>query len=121
MLDKWQFTDLYKHANRLCKYSPDGNYVAVAVDNQLLVRSHPDLGILHAYQCQWRVDVCGWSPNSKMVFAVNYKACQFETFTMEDVGWRCRYKDISRPLAHTRWSPDSDAIMFTTTAKVGIL
>jgi len=52
-----------------------------------------------------------------MVFAANYEACHFETFTMEDVGWRCHQRDTSRPLAYARWSPDSDAIMTTSTAK----
>ncbi|KAI8579114.1 hypothetical protein K450DRAFT_243943 [Umbelopsis ramanniana AG] len=117
MLDQWQFTDLYKQSNKLCRFSPDGNYVAVAVEKQLVVRSHPDLGILQVYYCKWPIDALAWSPNSKMISTTNYAACECQCYTMEDVGWSCQYKDASRPIAHIRWSPGSDAVMHTASTK----
>ncbi|KAJ2956423.1 hypothetical protein NQZ79_g7745 [Umbelopsis isabellina] len=113
MTNSWQFTDLYKHSNRICRYSPDSNYIAVLVGNQLVIRSHPDLVILHVYTKEWPIDAMGWSPNSEKLFIASIKQNQYEAHAMNQADWSCRFKDPHRMIANIRFASDSNTIFNT--------
>lgn len=113
MTKSWQFTNLYKHSNRICRYSPDSNYIAVLVGNQLVIRSHPDLEILHVYTKEWPIDAMGWSPNSEKLFIANIKQNHYEAHAMNQAEWSCRFKDPHRMIANIKFTSDSNTIFNT--------
>lgn len=121
MTKSWQFTNLYKHSNRICRYSPDSNYIAVLVGNQLVIRSHPDLEILHVYTKEWPIDAMGWSPNSEKLFIANIKQNHYEAHAMNQAEWSCRFKDPHRMIANIKFTSDSNTIFNTQKFHVSLL
>jgi hypothetical protein len=113
MLDHWHFTDLYKHSKGVCKYSPDSNYIAIAVENQLVIRSHSDLVILNVYPQKWPVDLVCWSPDSEKILMASLKESIYYAYHMDNADWQIHLKDTVRPLAYVRFSADSNSIMNT--------
>ncbi|MGH0163040.1 UNVERIFIED_CONTAM: hypothetical protein FKN15_044234 [Acipenser sinensis] len=68
------FSEVFKHSNQLCRFSPDGKYLATCVQYRLVVRDVNTLQILHLYTCLDQIqqhfesetqDLAGieWSPN----------------------------------------------------------
>ena len=59
------FSELFK-ATRLCSWSPDGRFLANAVQYRLIVRDAVSLKILHMFTCLDSLQHIEWSADATM-------------------------------------------------------
>ncbi|KAI8988936.1 hypothetical protein BDB01DRAFT_783669 [Pilobolus umbonatus] len=105
------YSNLYKHSCQP-KISPNGAYVANAVENRLVIRSHgEDLEVLTVYEGPGEIDFIQWSADSHYILAVNYTRSRIDVRSMQDSQWHCIIKDPGFPLSHVKWGPDSQSII----------
>lgn len=105
------YSNLYKHT---CtpRISPNSLYVANAVDNRLVIRSHgDDLEVLHVYECPRQIQYIQWSADSHYILSVNYVHSRIDIRSLEDSKWHYIIKDPGFPIIRVRWGPDSQHVI----------
>ncbi|ORE05223.1 YVTN repeat-like/Quino protein amine dehydrogenase [Rhizopus microsporus var. microsporus] len=111
---KITFSNLCSHAFHQVKISPDGQYVANAVANRLVIRrSGEELPAIHVFECSRPINYIQWSPNSECILAVNYEFSRIEVHSIMDPKWTAHIRDPSFPIALAQWTADSKSILCT--------
>ncbi|ETE60008.1 WD repeat-containing protein WRAP73, partial [Ophiophagus hannah] len=67
------FSELFKASSHLCKFSPDGKYVASGVQYRLVIRDVSTLQILQLFTCLDQIQHIEWSSDSLFIFCAMYK------------------------------------------------
>ncbi|XP_045714739.1 WD repeat-containing protein WRAP73 isoform X3 [Phyllostomus hastatus] len=67
------FSELFKLSSQLCKFSPDGKYLASCVQYRLVVRDASSLQILQLYTCVDQIQHVEWSADSLFLLCAMYK------------------------------------------------
>ncbi|ELV14254.1 WD repeat-containing protein WRAP73 [Tupaia chinensis] len=67
------FSEVFKLSNLLCKFSPDGKYLASCVQYRLVVRDVTTLQILQLYTCLDQIQHMEWSADSLFILCAMYK------------------------------------------------
>ncbi|XP_005404204.1 PREDICTED: WD repeat-containing protein WRAP73 isoform X2 [Chinchilla lanigera] len=67
------FSEVFKLSSLLCKFSPDGKYLASCVQYRLVVRDVSTLQILQLYTCLDQVQHMEWSADSLFILCAMYK------------------------------------------------
>jgi hypothetical protein len=60
------FSECYR-CSLLPAHSPDGAFIAVAVEYRLVIREAESLKVVQIYSCLDKIHSVAWSPNSKCV------------------------------------------------------
>ncbi|XP_013397882.1 WD repeat-containing protein WRAP73-like [Lingula anatina] len=107
------FSEIFKQSNQLCKFSPDGNYLANAVQYRLIVRDVKTLQILNLYTCLDAVQYVEWSSDSQFILCGMYKRGLVQIWSLEQPEWTCKIDEGSAGLVAARWSPDSRHVLTT--------
>ncbi|KAK2493697.1 hypothetical protein MC885_010390, partial [Smutsia gigantea] len=108
------FSEVFKLSNLLCKFSPDGKYLAACVQYRLVVRDVSTLQVLQLYTCLDQIQHIEWSADSLFILCAMYKRGLVQVWSLEQPEWHCRIDEGSAGLVASCWSPDGRHILNTT-------
>ncbi|XP_033103905.1 WD repeat-containing protein WRAP73-like [Anneissia japonica] len=107
------FSELFKQTNQLCKFSPNGEYLANCVQYRLIIRDVKTLQIIQLYTCLDGIQYIEWSSDSKFVLCGMYKRGIVQVWSLDQSEWTCKIDEGSAGLVAVRWSPDGRHILTT--------
>nr|XP_036855650.1 WD repeat-containing protein WRAP73 isoform X5 [Manis javanica] len=108
------FSEVFKLSSLLCKFSPDGKYLAACVQYRVVVRDVSTLQVLQLYTCLDQIQHIEWSADSLFILCAMYKRGLVQVWSLEQPEWHCRIDEGSAGLAASCWSPDGRHILNTT-------
>ncbi|XP_004607262.1 WD repeat-containing protein WRAP73 [Sorex araneus] len=108
------FSEMFKVSGQLCKFSPDGKYLASCVQYRLVVRDVRSLQVLRLFACLDRVQHLEWSADSLFLLCAMYKRGLVQVWSLEQPEWHCRIDEGSAGLVASCWSPDGRHVLNTT-------
>nr|XP_020141068.1 WD repeat-containing protein WRAP73 [Microcebus murinus] len=108
------FSEVFKLSGLLCKFSPDGKYLASCVQYRLVVRDANSLQILQLYTCLDQIQHVEWSADSLFILCAMYKRGLVQVWSLEQPEWHCKIDEGSAGLVASCWSPDGRHILNTT-------
>ncbi|XP_014667868.1 PREDICTED: WD repeat-containing protein WRAP73-like isoform X2 [Priapulus caudatus] len=107
------FSELFKQSNHLCGFSPNGKYLASAVQFRLVVRDVKSLQILQLFTCADTIQYIGWAPDSCFLVAGMFKRGIVQVWSIDNPEWTCKIDEGSAGLTEVQWSPDSRHLLTT--------
>lgn len=107
------FSELFRQTLQLCKFSPDGKYLACAVDYRLVVRHFDTLQVQHVFSCLDAVQHIEWSSDSQFILCGMFKRGMVQVWSLESSDWHCKIDEGSAGLCAATWSPDGRHILTT--------
>ncbi|XP_015999879.2 WD repeat-containing protein WRAP73 isoform X2 [Rousettus aegyptiacus] len=108
------FSEVFKLSSHLCKFSPDGKYLASCVQYRLVVRDVNSLQILRLYTCLDQIQHVEWSADSLFILCAMYKRGLVQVWSLEQPEWHCKIDEGSAGLVASCWSPDGRHVLNTT-------
>nr|XP_020013969.1 WD repeat-containing protein WRAP73 isoform X3 [Castor canadensis] len=108
------FSEVFKLSNLLCRFSPDGKYLASCVQYRLVIRDANTLQILQLHTCLDQIQHIEWSADSLFVLCAMYKRGLVQVWSLEQPEWHCKIDEGSAGLVASCWSPDGRHILNTT-------
>ncbi|XP_073417808.1 WD repeat-containing protein WRAP73 isoform X1 [Dendrobates tinctorius] len=108
------FSEVFKLSNQLCKFSPNGKYLASCVQYRLVIRDVSTLQILQLYTCLDQIQHVEWSADSMFILCAMYKRGLVQVWSLEQSDWHCKIDEGSAGLVSSCWSPDGRHILNTT-------
>ncbi|XP_072012415.1 WD repeat-containing protein WRAP73 isoform X2 [Engystomops pustulosus] len=108
------FSEVFKLSNQLCKFSPNGKYLASCVQYRLVIRDVSTLQILQLYTCLDQIQHAEWSADSMFILCAMYKRGIVQVWSLEQPDWHCKIDEGSAGLVSSCWSPDGRHILNTT-------
>jgi WD40 repeat protein len=107
------FSDFFSQSAGLCHFSPDGEYLANAVQFRLIIRDVKTLQIVHVFTCLDTIQLINWSPDSQFLVCGLFKRGLVQAWSMEQPEWTCKIDEGFAGLVDVRWCPDSRHILTT--------
>ncbi|KAK3803640.1 hypothetical protein RRG08_023356 [Elysia crispata] len=107
------FSELFRQSLQLCKFSPDGKYLACAVDYRLVIRHFDTLQVQHVFSCLDAVQYIEWSGDSQFILCGMFKRGMVQVWSLESPDWHCKIDEGSAGLSAVTWSPDGRHILTT--------
>jgi hypothetical protein len=105
------FTEIYKQSGSLCYFSPNGEYIATAVQQRLVIRETNSLQIVQLYNCQDVIqDIC-WSNDSDLILVASYKMATFQIWSLTDESWAAQIDEGIVGCVKVQWAPDGRHIL----------
>ncbi|GAB1289313.1 WD repeat-containing protein WRAP73 [Apodemus speciosus] len=108
------FSESFKLSGLLCRFSPDGKYLASCVQYRLVVRDVATLQILQLYTCLDQIQHIEWSADSLFILCAMYRRGIVQVWSLEQPEWHCKIDEGSAGLVASCWSPDGRHILNTT-------
>ncbi|XP_059944834.1 WD repeat-containing protein WRAP73 isoform X2 [Mesoplodon densirostris] len=108
------FSEVFKLSSLLCKFSPDGKYLASCVQYRLVVRDASTLQTHQLYTCLDQIQHIEWSADSLFILCALYKRGLVQVWSLEQPEWHCKIDEGSAGLVASCWSPDGRHILNTT-------
>ncbi|XP_070207172.1 WD repeat-containing protein WRAP73-like [Littorina saxatilis] len=107
------FSELFRQSHQLCRFSPDGKFLASVVDYRLVVRDVETLQIQQLFSCQDAIQYIEWSPDSLFILCGMFKRGIVQVWSIENPDWYCKVDEGSAGLCAVRWAPDGRHILTT--------
>lgn len=104
---KMEFTELYKQSLNLCRFSPNGLYLANVVQFRVVVRDAESLQILHLFTCTDNVQEVLWSPDSELVLCASFKLGSIQIWSLKDEKWTAKIDEGAAGCTAIKWAPDA--------------
>ncbi|WIA32488.1 hypothetical protein OEZ86_003307 [Tetradesmus obliquus] len=104
------FSESYR-CSLLPAYSPDGRFIAAAVEYRLVVREVESLKVVQIYSCLDKIHRIEWSANGKYVLCGLYSRGIVQVWSVEDPEWACKIDEGPAGIKHCRWSPDGLSVV----------
>jgi len=114
------FSESFKQSGQLCKFSPDGCYVANAAQYRLVVRDVRSLQIKALFTCLDNISYIEWSSDSQYILCGLFKRGLIQVWSLEHTEWTCKIDHGSMGLVAARWAPDGRHILSTSEFKLRI-
>ncbi|KAM4651427.1 WD repeat-containing protein WRAP73 [Discoglossus pictus] len=108
------FSEVFKLSSQLCKFSPNGRYLASCVQYRLVIRDVSTLQILQLFTCLDQIQYIEWSADSMFILCAMYKRGLVQVWSLEQPEWHCKIDEGSAGLVSSCWSPDGRHILNTT-------
>ncbi|KAJ1724740.1 hypothetical protein LPJ53_001023 [Coemansia erecta] len=112
-----EFSDLYKQSNgSLVRFSPSGEYVAVAVEHRLIVRTTQTPKLIHrvfgtAYTARPFIEALEWSPCGRFLLTASYAMSRADVWSLDDDTWRCTLVDEVSRITRAQWGLDATRVL----------
>eukprot|EP01116_Phalansterium_solitarium_P013688 TRINITY_DN31089_c0_g1_i1.p1 TRINITY_DN31089_c0_g1~~TRINITY_DN31089_c0_g1_i1.p1 ORF type:complete len:435 (+),score=-30.91 TRINITY_DN31089_c0_g1_i1:109-1413(+) len=106
------FSEVYSHDNtKLCKWSPNGKYLASMMKHRLLVRDAETLQVVQLFTCLDSIQELSWSCDSLFILCGLYKKGVAQIWSLTEPGWTCKIDEGIAGLSHARWGPSGRHIL----------
>ncbi|XP_052286453.1 WD repeat-containing protein WRAP73-like isoform X1 [Dreissena polymorpha] len=112
-LNLMNFSELFRQSNQICRFSPDGKYLASVVEFRLVIRDVDTFQIQNLFSCMDTIQHVEWSADSQFILCGLYKRGLVQVWSLEQPEWKCKIDEGSAGLCDVRWSPDSRHILTT--------
>jgi len=109
-----EFSDTFRQTGNCLSFSPDGKYMATAVETRLVVRFAESQQVAHIFSCLDRVQGVEWSADSEYVLCAMYKRAMVQVWSVYQPEWTCRIDEGAAGMTHVRWSPDCRHVITTS-------
>ncbi|XP_024873154.1 WD repeat-containing protein WRAP73-like isoform X1 [Temnothorax curvispinosus] len=101
---------VFRINNRLCHFSRNGAYLAVAFQTNLLIKDARTLCTCQSFVFTDVIQYMEWSLNSEYILCANIKRAIVQVYSIRDPQWKCKLTEGSAGLQSVTWSPDSKNI-----------
>ncbi|KAJ3057487.1 WD repeat-containing protein wrap73 [Rhizophlyctis rosea] len=101
------FTELYKQSLNICRFSPNGLYLANVVQFRVVIRDAETLQILHLFTCTDNVQEVLWSPDSELVLCASFKLGNIQIWSLKDEKWTAKIDEGAAGCTTIKWAPDA--------------
>ncbi len=101
------FTELYKQTGNVCSFSPNGLYLATAVQYRLVIRDADSLQILHLYNGSDTIQDIIWSPDSEYLLSAHYKLGNIQVWSLKNENWTAKMEEGLAGCTKVIWAPDA--------------
>lgn len=71
-------------------FSPDGKFIACAVEARCVIRDSETLIVYHMFSCMDKVKHIEWSPTGKHVLCAMYTRSVVQVWDVDDPAWTCK-------------------------------
>jgi WD40 repeat protein len=105
------FTEIYKQSGSLCFFSPNGEYVATAVQKRLVIRETHSLQIVQLYNCLDTIEEIVWAADSDLILVASYKLGSFQVFSISDETWTAQIDEGIHGCSRVEFAPDARHIL----------
>ena len=105
------FTEIYKQSNSLCKFSPNGEYIATAVQQRLVIRQTDTLQILQLYTCLDNIQDIHWAPDSDLILCCSYRLKTFQVWSLSNDKWTAEVDEGLAGCCLVMWAPDARHVL----------
>ncbi|WAR26717.1 WRP73-like protein [Mya arenaria] len=92
------FSELFRQSNQICKFSPDGKYLASVVEFRLVVRDVDTFQIQNLFSCMDTIQHIEWSADSQFILCGLYKRGLVQVWSLEQPEWKCKIDEGSAGL-----------------------
>ncbi|KAK6176062.1 hypothetical protein SNE40_014418 [Patella caerulea] len=114
------FSELFHQSGQLCRFSPDGKYLASAVDYRLVIRNTDTLQIENVFSCIDSINYIEWSNDSGFILCAMIKRSVVQVWSVEQPEWICKINEGPAGLNKAIWSPDGRHILTTADFNIRI-
>ncbi|ORX48102.1 YVTN repeat-like/Quino protein amine dehydrogenase [Piromyces finnis] len=114
------FTELYKQTSNLCIFSPNGLYIAIAVQHRLVIRDAESLQIVQLFSCIDNIQAIEWSKDSEYILCASYKLGVIQVWSLSDQEWTAKINEGVVGLTRVQWAPDGRHIISFSDFKIRI-
>ncbi|PVV04594.1 hypothetical protein BB560_000908 [Smittium megazygosporum] len=111
------FSSLFKHTKQIGAISPNGEFIAIAIDERLTIRRFQNLKIIKIFETPYTkspyINHISWSPNSKLVLTANFSESKVHIWTIVDdsKSYIAAFADQAQGILAVRFSPMCDSIL----------
>ena len=99
------FSETYKRTGPPPTFSPDGRYLATAVDHRCVIRDAESLEVLSISQCVEHIDRVEWSRDGDHVLCAQYRVGVVQCFSVSNDAWTCKIDEAAAGCVYARWTP----------------
>jgi hypothetical protein len=115
------FTEIYKQSSSLCRFSPNGEFVATAVQQRLVIRQTQTLQILQLYTCLDTIQYIEWCMDSDLILVASYKLKTFQVWKLSDEKWGAEVDEGLAGLVRLLWAPDGRHVLSFSDFNVNVV
>ena len=105
------FSETYKRTGPTPVFSPDGRFLATAVEYRLVIRDAETLTVTSISSCMDRIHKIEWHPDSDHILCACYKRGVVQCFQVSDEHWTCLIDEGPAGCVHARWSPKGTHVL----------
>ncbi|XP_012220138.2 WD repeat-containing protein WRAP73-like [Linepithema humile] len=102
---------VFRINNRLCHFSNNGAYIAIAFQTNLLIKDAKTLTTCQSFVFADVIQYIEWSSNSEFILCANIKKAIIQVYSVHNPQWKCKLTEGSAGLQNVTWSPDSKYIL----------
>lgn len=84
------FSEAYQFTEATPSFSPDGKFIASAVEARCVIRDSETLIVYHMFSCMDKVKHIEWSPTGKHVLCAMYTRSVVQVWDVDDPSWTCK-------------------------------
>lgn len=100
------FSESYKFSGPQPAVSPDGNYIAAAVESRLIIRNAVTTQVTQIYSCLDKISQIAWCPKSVYVLCGLVKRSIVQVWSVHEPDWTCKIDEGIAGAERVCWSPD---------------
>ncbi|KAL0111798.1 hypothetical protein PUN28_013170 [Cardiocondyla obscurior] len=102
---------VFRINNRLCGFSRNGAYLAVAFQTNLLIKDAATLNTFQSFEFGDVIQLMKWSLNSEYILCANTKRAIVQVYSIHNPQWKCKLTEGSAGLQSVSWAQDSKHIL----------
>jgi hypothetical protein len=84
------FSEAYQYSGQSPAFSPDGKFIACAVDARCVVRDAETLIVYHMFSCLDKVKRIEWCPDGRHIMCAMYTRASIQLWCIDDSSWACK-------------------------------